>query len=183
MRDELKIREARSTDIPSLVTLVNSAYRGETGSRGWTSEAAFIGGQRIDKTLMSEILESEDQVLLIACQDVKIIGCVHLSKLNRGQQIESQLGLLTVDVDNQQQGIGEFLICAAEEFARKELKSITMRMSVISIRKELIAYYERRGYRATGEVAPFPYGQERFGLPKRSDLEFQIYTKSLLGAS
>ena len=54
-----------------------------------------------------------------------------------------------------------------------------MRMTVISKRAELIAFYERRGYRRTGETEPFPYGQERFGVPKVDDLEFAVLTKPL----
>ena len=55
----------------------------------------------------------------------------------------------------------------------------TMRMTVIDIRDELIAFYERRGYRRTGIKKPFPYGDARFGLPKRDDLRFEVLEKPL----
>ena len=54
-----------------------------------------------------------------------------------------------------------------------------MRMTVIDIRDELIAFYERRGYRRTGVYKPFPHGDERFGLPKRDDLRFEVLEKML----
>ena len=52
-----------------------------------------------------------------------------------------------------------------------------MRMTVIDIRDELIAFYQRRGYRRTGITRPFPYGDERYGIPKRDDLRFEILRK------
>jgi hypothetical protein len=54
-----------------------------------------------------------------------------------------------------------------------------MHMTVIVQRTELIGYYERRGYRRTGELHPFPYGDERFGLPQRDDLAFELLVKAL----
>ena len=59
---------------------------------------------------------------------------------------------------------------------------LMMRMTVIDVREELIAWYERRGYRRTGLKKPFPYGDARFGLPRRQDLHFLAYAKSLAGA-
>jgi hypothetical protein len=56
-----------------------------------------------------------------------------------------------------------------------------MRMTVIRQREELIAWYERRGYRRTGQLTPFPYGDERFGIPQRADLEFELLVKPLGG--
>jgi len=52
-------------------------------------------------------------------------------------------------------------------------------MTVIRQRPELIAWYERRGYRLTGERRSFPYGDERFGQPNRDDLEFVVLEKTL----
>jgi len=67
----------------------------------------------------------------------------------------------------------------AERWAREHWSSRTMQMTVIVQRTELIAWYERRGYRRTGERRPFPYGDERFGLPRRNDLAFEVLRKLL----
>ena len=55
-------------------------------------------------------------------------------------------------------------------------------MLVIAQRTEIIAWYERRGYNRSGEFQPFPYGNERFGVPLRDDLYFVGLAKSLPGA-
>lgn len=72
------------------------------------------------------------------------------------------------------------MIAEAERIAEKEWGAREMHMTVISLRAELIAWYERRGYRRTGKMSPFPYRDERFGLPLRDDLEFELLIKSLL---
>jgi ribosomal protein S18 acetylase RimI-like enzyme len=76
-------------------------------------------------------------------------------------------------------GLGGLVLAEAERFAREEWKAAEMHMTVISAREDLIAWYVRRGYRRTGETRPFPYGDERFGLPRREDLEFELLTKKL----
>jgi len=66
----------------------------------------------------------------------------------------------------------------AEGFA-KERGACRMRISVVNVRKTLIAWYERRGYILTGETQPFPYGDERFGKPLRDDLQFVLLEKNI----
>ena len=51
-------------------------------------------------------------------------------------------------------------------------------MTVIARRRELIAWYERRGYALTGETRPFPMDDPRFGLP-REPLFFVVLRKRL----
>jgi hypothetical protein len=55
----------------------------------------------------------------------------------------------------------------------------TIEITVVNVRDLLIAWYERRGYRRTGELRPFPYGDDRYGTPTRSDLEFVVLEKHL----
>jgi hypothetical protein len=49
---------------------------------------------------------------------------------------------------------------------------------VLHVRETLIAWYERRGYRKTGENEPYPYGDERFGKPLVDGLYFVVMEKS-----
>ncbi len=85
---------------------------------------------------------------------------------------------MTVRPDLQNKQLGRRLLNAAEEFA-KERGAHRMRMTVVNVRKALIAWYERRGYTLTGETRPFPYGDERFGRPLRDDLHFVMLQKDL----
>lgn len=178
-------RIASLDDIDSLVALVNGAYRGDSGRRGWTTEADLIDGQRVDAPMLVEMVEQEASSIIIVESEeagtAEIVGCVHVrGEHGAGSAPRAHFGLLTVAVDRQRQGIGDRLLAEAETFARERFGAREMMMHVISIRAPLIAWYERRGYRKTGEKAAFPYGEPRFGLPLRDDLEFILMAKTLI---
>lgn len=171
---ELKITKAEAADVPSLTKLVNSAYRGESSKKGWTTEADLLGGIRIDEEAMHEMVARIDATVLKCLDENKNInGCVYL----KNQKPKLYLGMLTVQPDIQTQGIGKKLLKASEEYA-KENGFHSIVMTVISVRHELIAWYERRGYNLTGERKPFPAHDPRLGLPKQ-DLEFVVLEKLL----
>jgi GNAT superfamily N-acetyltransferase len=188
----LSLRPAVAADAEALAALVNSAYRGDSSRAGWTTEADLLGGQRTDPAALREfILEGEtagDRVLLL--QDgTGTIGtpgvgpstgpdaCVQLER--RGG--EAYLGMLTVRPTLQAGGLGRRLLTAAEGWAKARWGCGAIVMTVIAQRVELIAWYEQRGYRTTGETAPFPYGDTRFGEPRRPDLGFVVLRKALTG--
>lgn len=168
-------RPATAHDAAAVCRLVNSAYRGDSSRAGWTTEADLLGGQRIDEDRIREDVATEGHVILVHEHAGEIVACVHLERTNEG----CYLGMLTTRPTLQGSGIGRRMLDAAEQWAANEWGQTDMHMSVISVRHELIAYYERRGYRRTGERRAFPYGDERFGLPQRPDLEFVVLRKSL----
>jgi ribosomal protein S18 acetylase RimI-like enzyme len=186
----LALRAARREDAEALSALVNSAYRGDSSRVGWTTEADLLGGQRTDPDALRESIEQGetmgDRVLLVheAVQPsgpaggsaaLAIDACVQLER--HGD--EAYLGMFTVRPTLQGGGLGRRLLAGAEQDARRRWGVTAVHMTVIAQRAELIAWYERRGYRATGETAPFPYGDARFGEPLRSDLHFVVLRKVL----
>ena len=173
---EWEFSQATLENTNDLVKLVNSAYRGESSKKGWTTEADLLGGQRTDSDSMAKQIEDENSFVLIAqeTETEKIDGCVHLKK----EDDRCYLGMLTVTPELQGKGLGKFLVEEAEAFADM-LDCKEMYMTVISKRTELIEWYERRGYEKTDETRRFPYGDERFGIPKTDDLQFVILKKIL----
>lgn len=160
----------------ALHALVNSAYRGESSKRGWTTEADLLGGQRTDAGKLLEMIQGADsRVELLESGEGRLLGCVYLKREPSGA---CYLGMLTVDPTRQAGGLGKRLLDHAEEIARG-WGCNRMRMTVISAREELIAYYERRGYRKTGATEPFPENDPRFGLPKIAGLTFLELEKKL----
>jgi ribosomal protein S18 acetylase RimI-like enzyme len=151
--DRLLIRPAKTDDLASLHELVQRAYRGDSARAGWTHEADLVEGQRIEPEALAIILEQTSEHLLVAERDGVLIGCVQVT--DRGNGI-GYLGLLGVDPLLQAAGLGKLLIAAAEHEAATRFGANMMEMSVIELRAELVAYYERRGYARTGEFRPFP---------------------------
>ena len=184
----LTLRPARRDEADALSALVNSAYRGDPSRVGWTTEADLLGGQRTDPAALREFMAAGetalDRVLLVYEGTAGGTGldrlpeaCVQLER--RGY--DAYLGMLTVQPVRQASCLGKRLLDAAEGWAAARWGTRTIIMTVITQRPELIAWYERRGYHATGETAPFPYGDTRFGEPKRPDLQFIVLRKPLGG--
>ena len=187
----LVFRFARSADVPAIVDLVESAYRGESSREGWTTEADLLDGQRTDTEAISAVVAGPGSVMLLAEAGGRLVGCCQLQQ-RRPPPTSSALpaspftggayfGMFAVRPGSQGQGWGGQILAEAERLAREEWSAGTMVMSVLAQRPDLVAWYERRGYRRTGETTPFPYGNERFGVPKRPDLSFAIMAKSLAG--
>ncbi|MFH6935375.1 GNAT family N-acetyltransferase [Flavobacterium sp. FlaQc-30] len=145
------ITKAALQDIPALVTLINSAYRGESSKKGWTTEANLLEGKRTDEEEMTEILQDSKNTILKFTENDKIIGSVLL--VEKGHQL--YLGMLTVSPELQNSGIGKKLLAEAEIHA-KTLGLSSIIMTVISVREELITWYKRHGYVDTGEKEAFP---------------------------
>jgi len=171
-----RFRFAEASDVAALVELVQSAYRGEESRRGWTTEADLLDGQRTDPEAVLAALTMEGSVMLVAETDGRLVGCCHLEAQDGGR---SHFGMFCVKPDQQQRGLGKAILAEAERVARENWGATTMTMMVVAQRDDLIAWYERRGYHRTGERKPFPYGDERFGVPKRPDLDFVVLSKPL----
>ena len=161
-------------DIPFLVSLINSAYRGEASKKGWTTEADLLEGElRTDIPTLTDIINKPGAAILkYVGEDGNIQGCVYLQQMERGLY----LGMLTVSPVLQATGIGKKLLAAAEAFA-KSANCPVIFMNVISVRPELIAWYERHGYYDSGERKPLP-DDNRFGTPTQP-LEFIIMEKKM----
>ena len=168
------ISKAVPQDVEALNTLINSAYRGETSKKGWTTEADLLDGLRTDTEDLKILFTRPGCQLLKYTNDAgKIIGCVRIEKHTE----KLFLGMLTVDPLLQGKGIGKQLVQTVEKEAKNQ-KCSSVYMTVISDRTELIDWYERLGYNNTGRRKPFPVGNPRFGIPKK-ELEFVVLEKKI----
>lgn len=176
---QLQFRHATHADADALVALVESAYRGDASKQGWTTEADMLDGRRTGADDVRACIDRPRSVILVAERDgtggPELMACAHVAV----EDGAGYFGMFSVRPTQQGGGIGKIVIAEAERIVREDWGIPTMRMTVIDIRDELIAFYERRGYRRTGIKKPFPYGDERFGLPKRDDLRFEVLEKAL----
>lgn len=175
----LRFRAATEADIDAIVALVESAYRGDVSRAGWTTEADLLDGRRTGPDDVGACIARPHSRILLAEQDTEggreLVGCAHIAV----EDGAGYFGMFSVKPTLQGGGIGKHLLAEAERVVREEWKLPVMRMTVIDTRDELIAFYARRGYRRTGIYKPFPYGDERFGIPKRPDLRFEVLEKTL----
>lgn len=175
MSNAVTYRHASLEDIPAIVALVESAYRGEASRAGWTTEADFLEGQRIDADGVRDDIEQHGGLILLAEAASRLLACCHLQQ----QGDVCYFGMFSVQPGQQGNGLGKQMMHEAERIARADLHCARMQMTVIDIRAELIGFYQRRGYVRTGVFKPFPYGDERFGIPLRDDLRFEVLEKAL----
>ncbi|MFA6901528.1 MAG: N-acetyltransferase [Gallionellaceae bacterium] len=174
----LSYHTATIADVPYIVALVNASYRGESSRAGWTTEADLLDGQRTDAEEVSSLIASGDSIILLCFNGDELIGTVHLQHGHHA----AHMGMLVIKPGLQGQGRGKKLMQAAEAAAIKMWGTDKMLMHVITLRHELIAFYERRGYRRTGKIKAFP-DELRFGIPKVAGLEIELMEKSLDAAS
>ncbi|MDB5686044.1 MAG: family N-acetyltransferase [Rhizorhabdus sp.] len=165
-------------DLPAIVALVNSAYRGDSARQGWAHEADYLSGQRTDEASLRASLAAQAEARLLVWRDEpdgNALGCVFLEPAEGSTWY---LGMLTVRPDLQARRLGRDLLQAGEDFAAAQ-GADRIRMTVVNVRGTLIAWYQRRGYALTGERRPFPYDDARFGLPQRDDLSFVVLEKMI----
>jgi GNAT superfamily N-acetyltransferase len=171
----LAFRDATAGDVDAIVALVTSAYRGEASRVGWTTEADLLDGNRIDPDVLRADIARPRSRVLLASRDGELVGCAHVAV----EDGAGYFGMFAVRPVLQGGGLGKAVLAEAERIVRDDWGLATIRMTVIDLREDLMAWYERRGYRRTGVKKPFPAVDPRFGVPKRDDLRFEVLEKPL----
>ena len=166
-------RVANNEDVDMIVALVDSAYRGESSRCGWTTEADLLDGQRTDAVEVSGLMNKENSYIILCESDHTLLSSLYLAK----EADYGYLGMFAVEPKMQGQGIGKQIMTEAERIVFQDWNFHSIQMSVISLREDLIAWYERCGYYRTREFKPFPYGKPQFGIPKRDDLRLEVLRK------
>ena len=168
-------RVATAADGPALLDLVQSAYRGEASRAGWTTEADLLDGTRTNGDLLDADLADPATTFLVAEDANGLLACCAVTGRAGGA---AYFGTCAVRPRAQGSGIGTRMLAAAAEHARVA-GATRLEMTVLAQRSDLLAWYARRGYQATGQTRPFPYGDERYGTPLRDDLVFTVLAASL----
>jgi ribosomal protein S18 acetylase RimI-like enzyme len=177
----MHIQVAQASELPEIAALVNSVYRGNSSRAGWTTEADFFEGARTSAENLAHDLSAGPGRMFLTFREqanAPLVGCVYLQTGYGPSEEACYLGMLSVDATAQAKGLGRLVMGAAEKKAR-ELGSTHMVLRVLSPRAELMAWYERRGYRRTGEVSPFPYEKAAAERPTRMDMQFIHFRKDL----
>jgi ribosomal protein S18 acetylase RimI-like enzyme len=157
----MRIEKITLADVPELTDLINSAYKGGDSEKGWTSEGHLVDGTRVNEQMIIKYLDNKDVTILKLTDETnRIIGSVYLE--TKGSS-KLYLGMLSVSPSVQNKGVGRILLEEAENFAKQHHCTV-ITITVISVRTELVSWYERRGYIKTGKLVPFP---TNVGNPKQ----------------
>lgn len=146
-----EFRVAREADAKEIAALVNRAYRPSPQQGGWTHEAQLVAGERTTTEQVLSLFHEQSAILLL-CLGPDIVACVHV----QGVKSSAYIGMLATNPTMQAQGLGKQMLLHAEAYAVEHFDASVLKMSVLSSRPELLAFYERRGYVLTGEVEEYP---------------------------
>ena len=166
----LSFEKADISQAQAISDLINLTYRGTTG---WTTEAAIIQGDRTNRQEIEAAMMNPDGHFFIVNWQSAPAACIYIAS----EKEYAYIGFFSVHPSLQGQGFGSYMLEQAEIFARDSLHVHKFILFVISQRPELIAFYQRRGYRGTGRIEPFP---PYLGVPKIAGLTIEYFEKNAL---
>jgi len=172
----LIIRPAQAQDADVISALVNRAYRGDSSRAGWTTEADLLDGKRTTTDDVLALLNRQDVVMLTGWVDETLM--VTLCAEWHAEEQVAHLGMIAVEPTAQNRGYGKQMILAAEQLAVACWRARASQMAVVSVRQTLIAFYQRLGYQATGELKPFPHLPEMWQA-KVENMQLMTLQKAL----
>jgi ribosomal protein S18 acetylase RimI-like enzyme len=168
------IRLAKPDEAPAITALIERAYRGDESKTGWTSEADLLTGPRTNVDEIAALLRDPLARFIVATDSQGLAACA----LIRNEHGTAYFGMFAVRPDLQAAGLGKQMLEAAERHIKELWRLNTIYMTVINLREDLIAYYERRGYQKTGETKPFPFEAPNIGAT-RKDFHLVVLRKRL----
>lgn len=173
---EFIIRPAQGHEADAISALVNRAYRGDSSRTGWTTEADLLDGKRTTTDDVLALLNRQDVVMLTGWVD-KTLMVTLCAEWHAEAQV-THLGMIAVEPTAQNRGYGKQMILAAEQLAVARWGTRASQMAVVSVRQTLIAFYQRLGYEATGELKPFPHLPEMWQA-KVENMQLMTLQKAL----
>ena len=172
----LNFYKAELVDAEAIAKLINTAYRGETSRKGWTTEADILDGLRTTTSEIGKIIKRDNAYMLIGVLKDEIVATMCCEWQELAFKDTVHFGMIAVKPSLQNRGYGKSMIQAAEAICLREWRVVGFHMAVISIRHTLIAFYERLGYKRTGEFADFPVKSDLW-QPKVEGLNLQYLAK------
>lgn len=176
----LHFYKAELVDADAIAKLVNSAYRGDASRKGWTTEADLLDGLRTTTQDVAKIIKRHDAFVLIGVLKDEVVACMCCEWQNLAGNNAAHFGMIAVKPALQNKGYGKLLLKAAEAMTLREWRVVGFYLTVISTRHELIDFYERLGFKKTGEFKDFPHNPEMW-QPKVENLNL-LYMAKLVGA-
>ncbi|RSM10864.1 hypothetical protein CEP52_003344 [Fusarium oligoseptatum] len=150
----LQFRIATPDDAPQLQQLIQAAFRAEDSRKDWVGDAELAANFCISVDEVLPKITSPDSEMIMAFDDngalAGTVGVFH-----RNDDL-ARLFYLAVDQTLHRGGIGRQVLEYAEGYCQRTWGVKKLGLDALTLRKELISWYMRRGYVPTGEITPFP---------------------------
>ncbi|CAN4265933.1 NAT_SF domain containing protein [Methylophilaceae bacterium] len=172
----LHFHKAELVDAQDIAALINSSYRGESSRAGWTTEADILDGLRTTTQEVASIIKRDDAFMLVGVLRDQIVATICCERQDAYGRNIAHLGMIAVKPTLQNKGHGTTMIHAAEAMTFREWRVVGFHMAVITLREELIAFYERLGYARSGEFKNFPENSALW-QPKVAGLTLEYLVK------
>jgi ribosomal protein S18 acetylase RimI-like enzyme len=170
---DIRFEFATVHDVPRVASLIERAYRGPEASKGWTNESMLLTGPRSSPAEIEGLIRDPNSRFVMAFEGDRLVGCALIQKHGDG----AYFGMFSIEPSAQGGGLGKAVMTRCEAEAHGLWRARHMRLTVISLRDQLIAWYERRGYARTGERQPFPFDAATGAL--RTDFHLVVLQKPL----
>jgi len=171
MVTEITLVTACIDEAESINYLINQAYRGQ---EGWTRETEIVEGDRSSVEDVNELIKNPKTNFFVAIINGSVAACICVEE----KESQAHIGTFAVSPAFQNQGVGKQILHLSEKYAVNQLGSKKIVMVVISQREELVSFYERCGYRKTGEISEYPL-HLNVGIPMAEGLTIECLEKIL----
>jgi ribosomal protein S18 acetylase RimI-like enzyme len=145
-RGQVSIVTADDGHVIGLHGLVTEALANE--EKSWSGKPPFHPDEEVSVEEVRALIAAPRSRLLAALDGGVVVGCVLVTRNAGGR---STLGLLGVDPRRRRRGLGAKLVVAAQAVAAETFGSVQIELCVLEGRAGLMAYYEKQGFRLTGE--------------------------------
>ena len=155
MSTNLNFRIATLDDAPQVQQLIISAFRAHDTRQDWTGDMSLASNFSIPLEVISDQISTPESAIILATDNTgNIAATVTVTKRSDGV---GRISWLAVDPNQHRGGVGGQILTHGEEYCRRVWGLENLGLNALVTRKELIAWYIRRGYVKTGETSPFPY--------------------------
>jgi len=166
-------RYAVAEDAATLLGVIEEAYRGEASAGRWDSESHLLRGPRTSLDEVAALIADEESRIVVAHEGARILACALIQKSvhvdgRAPSDDAAYFGMFAVA--RRGVGVGDALLAECERRVVSLWGASALSMTVISVRVELIAWYERRGYHRTGVRIAFPFDETTGEVTRDFDL-------------
>ena len=168
---QFRLVKAHDGQWQAIADLVNLTYRGDLGGRRIMKKKR---GDRTNRQAIESAMCNPNAHFLVVNLPKILASCIYVAK----EKEHAYIGFFSVHPSLQGRGLGKYVLEQAETFVLRNMEIHKFVMFVVSQRRELIEFYQRRGYFRTGRIEAYPLHMG-IGVPRIAGLTIEYLEKLL----